>query len=90
MFAQKFPFAFLQRLTQHLEFAFFGPLASRLNISNMVASVSFFEKKLFSSIHTVLFGSLSQSVSMFGTVPSALPGLILQNRHVWAFVVINT
>lgn len=75
---------------QHAAFAFFGHWAFRLNISNMVASGNFFFLKLSSSLDTDLFESISQSPSMFGTVPSALQGFMLQNSHVWVFVVINT
>lgn len=63
-------------------------LTPSLNISNMAASVNFL-KKLSSATHTVLFESFSQSASMFGTVPHALQGLMLQNSHVWVFVVTN-
>lgn len=63
-------------------------LACRLLMSNTVTSVNF--RQLSLSIRTVLFEALSQSASMFGTGPSALQGLVLQDGHGWAFVVINT
>lgn len=98
-FSSKFPFAFTNTVWNNLkaeaspnmQLCFFGHLAFRLNISNMAASGTFFFFfKLSSCLHTDLFESISQSPSMFGTVPSALQGFMLQNSHVWIFVVINT
>lgn len=63
-------------------------LACGLLMSNTVTSVDF--RQLSLSTHTVLFEALSQSASMFGTGPDALQGLVLQDGHGWAFVVINT